>query len=954
MKKLAVLVLVSCIAQVSHASTIEQIVGKRKFHQAFPIVSNHVAANILVDEADHKGVLRAANDLQADIERVTSVKPTVNGRDIVHTIIIGTIGHSRIIDELIHKGTISVAGISGKWESTLIEVVDNPAPGIAQALVIAGSDKRGTIFGIYEISSQIGISPWYYWADVPVKKSEELYIKKGRFAIQSPAVKYRGIFLNDEAPALSGWAAKTFGGFNHQFYEKVFELILRLKGNYLWPAMWGSAFNDDDKLNPMVADDYGIVTGTSHHEPLTRAHDEWRRYGTGPWDYRKNAGTLRNFWKTGLGRVKDKEIVVTLGMRGDGDEPMTEGTATALLEQIVSDQRQIIEEVTEKPADQTPQVWALYKEVLDYYDNGMRVPDDVILLLCDDNWGNQRRLPRLDEIPRKGGYGIYYHFDYVGGPRNYKWLNTNPIQKIWEQMNLAYQYGANELWIVNVGDLKPMEFPISFFLDFAWNPAALPAEGLKAYTEKWASRQFGDTYAPEAAYLIDQYSKYAGRVKPELLDADTYSLVNGDEWHKVVEDYRLLLSRAQQLNMQLAEDIQDAFYQLVLHPIEAMCNLYELYEAHAKNKLYTQQGRNTANFYADEVVRLFDRDAEITDYYNNQLAGGKWMHMMDQTHIGYTYWQQPPTNVMPAVRKITVPKTGQLAVAIEGDTAMWTGKTTVDAAFPKFNNLSRATHYFELFNTGAGERAYRLNVPEYVQVSSSSGKVSDQVRIEVSIDWASAPKMLSVANIEITGDKTSSITLPIHIDNRPLPVAISNVFVEKNGYISMEAPHYSSAFHNAPLFWKTLENYGKTTGGVTIYPAAIDDQTVDGHTPHLAYDVVITEAGTFELHTFVSPTLDFRNSGGLRFGVSVNDSDPVIVNMRNETVDDASWGKSVAESIRILKTPLSFQRGKNTIKFWLVSPGVVLQKLVLDTGGMKDSFLGPEETFSVGKRITTQ
>ncbi|MFC7669511.1 glycosyl hydrolase 115 family protein [Hymenobacter humi] len=393
--------------------------------------------------------------------------------------------------------------------------MNNPMPGVERALVIAGSDKRGTIYGIYDLSQQIGVSPWYWWADVPTKQQPALYVLAGRHTQGEPKVKYRGIFLNDEAPALSGWAKEKFGGINSKMYVHVFELILRLRGNYLWPAMWGNAFNDDDKQSPVLADEYGVVMGTSHHEPMVRSQQEWKRYGSGAWNYQTNPKVLQDFWRQGIRNMGTKESIVTVGMRGDGDEPMSEGSNIALLEKIVADQRQILAEETRKPADQTPQLWALYKEVQDYYDKGMRVPDDVTLLLCDDNWGNIRKLPKVGEKPRKGGYGIYYHFDYVGGPRNYKWLNTNPLPRIWEQMHLAHAYGANQIWIVNVGDLKPMELPISFFLDYAWNPDKIKADQVAAYTQRWAAQQFGPTYAGEIGDILAKYAKYNARRKPE-------------------------------------------------------------------------------------------------------------------------------------------------------------------------------------------------------------------------------------------------------------------------------------------------------------------------------------------------------------------------------------------------------------------------------------------------------
>jgi len=912
---------------------------------SFAVVAKGKVSSILVDNHEWPGVIRAAKNLQRDIEEVSGIAPSLslnkaNGMPII----IGTLGKSKIIDEMIRQHVIEVGEIAGKWEATLIQVVKNPRTGIDSALVVVGSDKRGTIFGVYELSSQIGVSPWHYWADVPIKKCSSMYVVAGRHVISSPAVKYRGIFLNDEAPALSGWAKKEFGGFNHQFYEKVFELILRLKGNYLWPAMWGNAFNDDDKLNPILADEYGVVIGTSHHEPLTRAHDEWRRYKGGKWNYEQNQEQLRTFWSTGLQRVANKEQIVTIGMRGDGDEPMSTGTATALLEKIVKDQREIIATVTKKPATETPQLWALYKEVQDYYDQGMRVPDDVTLLLCDDNWGNIRKLPKLGEAPRTGGYGIYYHFDYVGGPRNYKWLNTNPIQKVWEQMRLAHEYGANQIWIVNVGDLKPMEFPIQFFLDYAWAPDAIPAESLFNYTVEWASRQFGDTHAVAIGNFIDTYLKYAGRVKPELLQASTYSLTNYNEFENVVADFKTLNQQAQAVSRQIPTNQKDAYYQLVLHPIEVLANLYELYLAAAKNQLYARQGRLSANYYAAKVDSLFKKDVAITKHYNKDMASGKWDHIMDQTHIGYTSWQQPEVNIMPKTTLITNEKTS-LGLMFEGAELHYTGKTTISQAFAPFSSLTNKTHYFEIFKTGASELRFRINAPNFVILSTREGELHNDQKIAISIDWNKAPKGDGSYEINLTGTDGSALKFIIKITNQIPADLTPHLFLADNGYISMEGPSFSRAIHNKPIFWKTIPNYGKTKGAVIATPATSPIQQPGDGSPHLEYDIYLTTTGNFTLHTFVSPTIDFAGQGGLKFAISIDDQAPEIINISSSYTSESAWGRSVANGIKIFKTPLVVNKtGKHIIKYWMVSPGVVLQKLVLDLGGLKPSFLGPPES----------
>jgi hypothetical protein len=620
---------------------------------AFTLADSISTASIYVDVHEEALIKRTASIFAEDIERVTGKKPEVVNRISPgkNVIIIGKIGFSPIIKQLTYNGKINISSLKGKWENYLIQVVNHPMKGIDKALVIVGSDRRGTAFGVFEMSKQIGVSPWFWWADVPVKQHQKIYLKPGAKIFDGPKVKYRGIFINDEAPALSNWSKEKFGGFNHVFYEKVFELILRLKANYLWPAMWGNAFYDDDSLNRKYAHEYGIVIGTSHHEPLMRAHDEWRRYGSGPWDYDSNETRLKEFWKTGLQRASNEKIV-SIGMRGDGDKPMSRETATALLERIVTDQRKIIQDVTKKPASQTPQLWALYKEVQDYYDKGMRVPDDVTLLLCDDNWGNIRKLPHPSAPLRKGGYGIYYHFDYVGGPRNYKWINTNNLSRVWEQMHLAYEHGVNRIWIVNVGDIKPMELPISFFLDYAWNPTKWNENNLTTYYYKWAEQQFDSVNAIRIGNVLHSYSQLAARKKPELLSAETYSVYNYDEAAQVSASWKSLLREAEKTGSSLPAPFQNAYFQLVMHPVKAMCNLHEMYMAQALNQRYASKKNNRANYYANEVARLFHEDEKISSSYH-EIAGGKWNHMMDQTHIGYTNWQQPPENKMPVVMYVT-------------------------------------------------------------------------------------------------------------------------------------------------------------------------------------------------------------------------------------------------------------------------------------------------------------
>ena len=603
------------------------------FQQGDLLINGNDKVEIYMDANDCRGVSYAANALVKDIRNVSGSQATITSNRKA-TILVGTSGHSAAIDQLVKQKRINGNLLKGKREKFIINVVDNQ-------LVIAGSDRRGTIYGIYELSQQMGVSPWYDWADVPVEHHDSIFVNRGTYTDGEPAVRYRGIFLNDEAPCLTSWVKNTYGTEygDHRFYQRVFELVLRLRGNMMWPAMWGWAFYADDAENEKTADEMGVVMSTSHHEPMARNHQEYarNRKGWGPWNYQKNKANLQKFFREGIERMKGTEQIVTIGMRGDGDEAMSAEADTKLMTNIINDQRKIIADVTGKKASETPQVWALYKEVLDYYDKGMKVPDDVTLLLCDDNWGDVRRVPNAKERKHKGGWGLYYHVDYVGAPRNSKMLNVTPVQNPWEQLTLAYENGIDRLWILNVGDLKPMEYPISQFMDMAWNPHKYSVNNITRHTRDWCAQQFGESQADEAARILNLICKYNGRCTPEMLDKSTYSLENG-EWQEVVNQYLQLEADALRQYNSLPAAYHDAYRQIILFPIELMSNLHQMYFAQAQNHALYKQNNPKANIWADECERLFKRDSLICDVYNHKMSGGKWNGMMTQKHIGYKSW----------------------------------------------------------------------------------------------------------------------------------------------------------------------------------------------------------------------------------------------------------------------------------------------------------------------------
>ena len=837
MKKTLLFVLAMCLAVGARA--VETFVSFTPTGGGFAVVKGGKPVSVVCSHDDYEGVRMAAANLAKDFGRVSGTDAALVQEPQGECVIVGSL-KSGVIQQLVKAGKVDGAQLEGKTEKYLLQVVDRPVEGVERALVIAGSDKRGAIYGAYELSRQMGVSPWYWFADVPTQRHKDVYIEKGAFTDGEPKVKYRGIFINDEWPCFGNWALSHFGGINSKCYEHIFELVLRLKGNFMWPAMWGSAFYDDDPQNGVLADKMGVVMGTSHHEPMALAQQDWHRNRDGEWNYQTNGEALRRFWTTGIERAKDWETVVTVGMRGDGDEAM-EGTGNIkLMERIVADQRAIIESVTGRPAEETPQVWALYKEVQDYYDQGMQVPDDITLLLCDDNWGNVRRLPTLDAKPRKGGYGMYYHFDYVGGPRCSKWININPIPRVWEQMNLCYEYGVRELWIVNVGDLKPMEYPMTFFLDMAWNPERFNAGNLVEHSVDFCRSVFGDKEAEEAARLLRTYAKYNRRMTPENLSYKTFSM-NYAEWQRVTADYDRLAADAEALGKRLPAEMRDAWFQLLGYPILACSNLYDMYYAQAMNQRLAKKNDPEANLWADRVAQCFGRDSVLTKQYH-AMNGGKWNHLMSQIHIGYTNWSEPNELVMPEVKRV------------EG--------------------------------TAKGSLTFPTPMPEGAYYAAKKDKYE---------------------------------------------------FKERDGYVSIEAEHFTRKTDGASARWTVIPEMGRTLSAITPQPVTASTEGMA-----LEYDIY-TESDAYPRVTLrFSPTLNF-NTKGLSYAVSFDGGEETVVNINGDY--NGEIGPIQREGVIDSQTIHGkLKPGRHTLRIRPLDNGLVLQKIMIDLGGMRKSFLGAPET----------
>ena len=851
MSKYILSIICLALSLCATAKDHEGIVTENLNAGGFTLISQSKPVSLVVADSDKKGIHIAVRNLQKDFERVCGNQAQLLNAPadgISRCVIVGSL-ESPYIKQMVKAKKINEKELKGKVEKYVMTVVSNPLPGVEEALVIAGSDMRGTIYGIYELSEQIGVSPWYDWMDVPAVQHKNLAIQRGTYTAGEPAVRYRGLFLNDEAPCLTTWVKNTFGTNygGHEFYARVFELILRLRGNYLWPAMWQWSFYGDDPLNSPTASDMGVMS-TSHHEPMARNHQEWARHRKeyGEWNYVTNQKVVDNFFREGVRRSKDNEDIITIGMRGDGDTAMgaTEGhddefvpddaATIKLLEKIIKNQRDIIAQETGRPAKERTQLWALYKEVQRYYDKGLRVPDDVIILFSDDNWGDIRRLPSADELKHKGGFGMYYHVDYVGAPRNSKWLNVTPIQHIWDQLALTYQYGVDKLWVLNVGDLKPMEYPITFFMDFAWNPKRYNADNLLEHPRKFCAQQFGESQADEAARILNLYSQYAGRVTAEMLDASTYNLETG-EWKQVCDEFVSLEAEALRQFISLPENMRDAYRQLLLFPIQALGNLYEMYYAQAMNHKLYKENNPEANVWADRVEQCFKRDSLLCRSYNKDIAGGKWDGMMIQKHIGYVSWNDDfPKDTCPKVMRI--------------------------------DNASEAKGGY--------------------------------------------------------------------------------VFQPSDGYVAMDAEHYYSLQDPQNAKWTVIPYMGRTRSGISIHPYSAD---VNGGsvTYRFAVPAGINEV---DVHVITASTLAFKRREGHRYTVGFEGQAPVEVNFNGELNEEPenvyrimypTVARRVIDKTVKLKVDKS---GEKSLVITPLDPGVVLQKIVVDMGGYKESHLFGKES----------
>lgn len=956
---------------------------------------------ICLEQSAFPGVIRVTEKVAHDVELVSGKKPQIlvekeipetlesSGED--WTIIAATKGKSSFLKKLEEAGSAELKELEQKREcyAWIFPEIKNRTK--SNLLVIAGSDKRGTIYGLFHLSEMLGVSPFVDWCGLMPPKQEKIELREDMACIsKEPSVRYRGFFINDEWPAFGNWCNHNFGGFNAKAYDHVFELLLRLKGNYLWPAMWSARFADDgpDLLNAELADEYGIIMGMSHHEPCLRQGEEYKYlrgknsvYGDA-WNFRTNREGITKFWEDGLKRSGKFENVITVGMRGEADTAIMGKNATLedniqLLRDVLKTQKKLIQERVNPDLTKVPRMIALYKEVEEFfYGNektkglmGAEELEDVILMLCDDNYGNLRTLPTEEMRKHAGGYGMYYHLDYHGWPVSYEWINSSYLPKIWEQMSMAYDFGVRELWMVNVGDIATQEFPLSFFLDMAydfdrWGSRALNCT--QEYTRKWVRQQFGsveEETQDTIADILEQYTKIIHRRRPEALNPETYHPVQEKESSRIFEEEEQLLKKLQDVYETIEKTNPQnlsAFIALVYYPAFGTMNLVKMQILAGWNHYYANLGAVCANDYGDEVERCMEQDRKAVEMYH-QMDQGRWYGMGMSQHIGFTHWNEDECR-NPVVMRVIPLKKRSILVAADGTAQHAEGSPWLDNTMKlkDFLNPDCTRASVTLYSRSDLKAEYKvLKKPGWLSVEPMEGWLDGVSQKKVRLNLTLIKQRLPETNqdtiqdsLEIaTPEGKCEITVPVYTGNLQDK---KNVFVDTMGYLSIEAAHYVNSvpgnYKDRQVKFENLQGYGKTNSAMKAFPS--DACTVPGQdAPYLEYQFVLEESGTYEAEFYMQPSNPVTRENQLLYAVRINEEMTETVNAveKDYQVGDQTekWAEGVLSQIRRQTVSIKCRAGFNTLRVYHVTPGFVLEKIVIYPMGEKpeESYLGPAETY---------
>ena len=948
---------------------------------SFVFSNENIRENRLVfiyEESIFPGVGKIAGKVREDIGNVFSAKPIgVNYADYPDTasffsypVFFGTVGRSAILDKLAKRGFIDLFRVAKEREVYSLTVVDGlelDGFKFESAIVIAGSDKRGTIYGLFKLSEMLGVSPFTGWLEAKPEKMEVFELNRQDSVVsKTPSVKYRGIFINDEWPAFGTWCNKRFGGFNATMYEHVFELILRLKGNYLWPAMWSAIFPDDGPgdANCVLADELGIVMGCSHHEPCMRQGEEYKHlrgpesvYGDA-WDFRTNREGITKFWEDGLKKRAAFENVYTVGMRGEADSKILDENATledniSLLRDVLKTQNRLISEILGKDISEVPRLLALYKEVEPfYYGDGKtqglaNAPelDGVTIMYCDDNFGNLRTVPQPSQRDHKGGFGMYYHMDYHGLPVSYEWFNTSYLPKVWEQMSSAYDHGIRDVWIVNVGDIFTNEYPLAFFMDMAYdfdrwgtsNPSA-PKEYTKMLVDM-NFRALGEVQRSEISRLLLGYTRLLSARRTEACSED-FEAGPYARSDKLIGEIEVLTDSAAGLYKSVGPVYEDLFYELVYLPLCATLNVMKMWLLTGMNHMYAGMGSTAANTVADMIKDCIKTDRKLIKHLH-RFKKGKWYGMGLSEHIGFRHWcdeecRYPVVHTFEPSDKarliVSIPETGQYT---EG--GFWSGKTLVMTAalYPPV-----CGGYIELSNAGSEKAAFTMSTEDdFIEIieKEKSVKCGQVKRVFIMADRMKLEgKEFATGTVLITfGDRTVKISVPIY---NPMPDGeerYTHVFFgEGQKYdrpIVIPADDFTEKNDTESGRFCILEDYGPQFGAVKAYPQ--NETFTPQKAPYITYRLVAKEAVKVKAVLYTSPANPCYSDNKLVFAYALSSFDFKEVNMVSEdyAVGDGQecWEKGVIDNFRTKEIKLGLKKGDNDLRIGARSPGFVLEKIVI-------------------------
>jgi len=957
---------------------------------------------LVVEEGALKGVKRVANCVAEDMAKVFGKKnPVCEGLENAEkdgTIIAATLGFTKLTEA---GCSLDVSDIDGKRE-----VYKYIADG--NKLYIIGSDKRGTIYGLFHLSELLGVSPLVDWFKLNPAKKESVEIEACEMkASKEPSVRYRGFFINDEWPAFGNWCTRNFGGFNAKAYEQIFLLLLRMKGNYMWPAMWSAIFPNDGPglLNEELADELGVVMGMSHHEPCLRQGEEYRYlrgkdsiYGDA-WNFRTNEAGITRFWEDGLKRSGKFENVITVGMRGECDTAIMGKNATLkdnidLLRDVLKTQNRLIRENVNANLDEVPRMLALYKEVEPYFygddetEGLMDSPEleGVTLMLCDDNYGNLRTVPTEHMRSHKGGYGMYYHFDYHGFPISFEWINSSYLPKVWEQMTQAYESGIRDLWIVNVGDLFTMEYPLAYFLELAYDYEKWGISNMDSaaqFNELFLKQCFGERVSAEVLAkmntLLTGYTRIAHKRRPEAMNSEIYSAQWYGESDDLLAEIKKLEELADELRASLEEDLKFPYYALIYYPAKGNLNVQKLQLLTGKNHYYAGFSCNQANLLAKEVEECLAYDVALVEELH-EAEEGRFYGMGLSEHIGFKHWceeecQYPVLHTFKKGNKprviVSIPGTDQHT---EG--GFWTGKVLT---LGDFLSPDKTEASIELLSAGA-KGSYSISASaSYLALSEESGNLdSDEKKlITVTLDRAAFETSTAPSPAEITVKTdigTIKIVVPIAEKNcDEIASAFStgtyiwlgeDILPENRyypyQYIAMEADGYTalvstevtnSAGEKTEAVFKEIKDYGKTKSAMKAFP--IDVVYDKENAPGITYTFEVKRDGDYVIEAFMNPSNAPFRDGHLYYGVSVNGGEISVENALPEgfLVGDhqQDWLKGVLDNIRVAGVTKRLKAGVNTVTFYALSPGFVLERVLVCEEGNKPaaSYLGPKETYRV-------